>query len=313
MPLRRVQVPAFGRSLSNIMACPTSAEPDAHEPGLDLYHSLGGNCIHLHGEGGETHSRVATGKWLRSRNRPDFFVCAQVCHEGWNESAQQPIDRMTPESLAEDVATDLELTGLDHLDLVYAANPPPASPERFLEAVAGEISRGRIGAFGVRNWTTEQIRFIHARLISLGTPGISAVVTTELALPAANNPLWPGDIPFAQIEPAVREPGIATFAHADAFNQGRHLFEPTDEAVHPRWIKRWNSPANLALAQRVREFASARNLSPAAVSLAWLLNRPFPVIALLGLSELMSTDRGVIEQASQFQLEPMEASMLAAI
>jgi hypothetical protein len=62
------------------MAHPSSGGADTHERGLDEYRRLGGNSIHLHGEGGETHSRRATGQWLGSHGlRPEFFVCTQIC------------------------------------------------------------------------------------------------------------------------------------------------------------------------------------------------------------------------------------------
>ena len=106
------------------MACPSSAEPESHEPGLEAYRELG-NCIHVHGEGGETHSRQAVGQWLkRHGRRSDFFLCCQICHEGWDPVAQRSVDRFAPEAVAADVAGDLSLIRTEYLDLVYVANAP---------------------------------------------------------------------------------------------------------------------------------------------------------------------------------------------
>src|SRR5579862_3566568 len=108
MPFRLIEIPSLGRALTNIMAAPSSAEPETHAAGLDRYRALGGNCIHLHGEGGETHTRRATGEWLRDNGlRTEFFVCTQICHEGWDEAAARPIDRFTAEAVAEDIDADL--------------------------------------------------------------------------------------------------------------------------------------------------------------------------------------------------------------
>src|SRR5580704_6298278 len=104
MPLRHIEVPSLGQGLSTLMIAPSSAEADAHEAGLNAYHRLGGNGIQLHGEGGETHSRQATGEWLRKHGlRQTFFLCTQICHDEWDDATQQPIDRFTPEAVHQDI------------------------------------------------------------------------------------------------------------------------------------------------------------------------------------------------------------------
>ena len=45
MAFRKIEIPALNRILSNIMAHPSSADPDTHQLGLDAYARLGGNCI----------------------------------------------------------------------------------------------------------------------------------------------------------------------------------------------------------------------------------------------------------------------------
>src|SRR5690242_20397028 len=120
MPFRQIEVPTLGRSLSNLMAAPSSSQADTHMAALDVYRRLGGNCIHLHGEGGETHSRRATGEWLLSHHlRPEFCLCTQICHDGWDDFAKRPIVRFTPQAVHEDIAIDLELLGTDYLDFIY--------------------------------------------------------------------------------------------------------------------------------------------------------------------------------------------------
>src|SRR5262245_55053334 len=127
------------------MACPASAEPGSHRVGLEKYYRLGGNCIHLHGEGGETHSREAVGQWLQERGlRSELFLCTQICHEGWDAVGQRAIDRVTPDAISADISADLSLLQTDWLDLVYIANPPAAEFEPVLEAIAAEIAQGRI-------------------------------------------------------------------------------------------------------------------------------------------------------------------------
>src|SRR5437763_1862276 len=141
------------------MAHPSSADPDTHERGLDTYRRLGGNCIHLHGEGDEQHSRRATGEWLgKHRLRPEFFLCAQICHSGWDAVAGRSIDRFAPEAAGEDTGADLELLRTDCLDLVYLDDNPESPLEPVFEALGHQIEKGRIRALGVRNFTPKRLR-----------------------------------------------------------------------------------------------------------------------------------------------------------
>jgi aryl-alcohol dehydrogenase-like predicted oxidoreductase len=299
MPLRQIDIPSLGRRLSNVMAHPSSADEDTHEAGLDEYRRLGGNCIHLHGEGGETHSRRAVGQWLRRhRLRPDFFLATQICHDGWDETTELTIVRLTPEAVSEDIATDLELLGTSYLDFVYFADDPRAALEPVIEAIAREMARGRIRAFGVRNCPAERIRAVNAYALRLGIRGIGAVVTTELALPVATRPLWPEDIPFdATLEEVIRAEGLAVFAHADDMNLGQCVFE-AKESAPPQYAKRWDHPANPELVQRVQKFAAVRGLTPREVNLAWLLNQRFPDVAMASLPSWLTNRHTEYERAS---------------
>lgn len=317
MSFRQIEVPPFGRRLSNIMAAPSSAAPETHEAGLDEYRRLGGNALHLHGEGGETHSRQVAGAWLRRHGlRGEFFVCTQICHDAWDEASQKPLDRFTAEAVAEDVAADLDLLGAEYLDLVYLDDSADLPVEPLIDVLGREIALGRVRAFGVRNWAPRRIRAANSYAARTGQPGVSAVLTTELALAAANQPLWPEYLPFdAAVQQLVSEAGLAVLAHAGGLNLGQCLFgdEDTQAGTRPEWVQRWQHPANRALVERVRGFATAHGLTPRAVNIAYVLSQPFPVIGIVGLPALLSARRGEYERASASVLGEEERRVLAGI
>src|SRR5215813_12490102 len=85
---------SHGSIMRCFMAHPSSAEADTYERGLDEYRRLGGNCIHLPGEGGETHSRRPTGQRLESRGLwAKVFLCTQIYHEVSDETTKRAIVR----------------------------------------------------------------------------------------------------------------------------------------------------------------------------------------------------------------------------
>lgn len=316
MALKQIEIPSLNRSISCLMAAPSSAEPGTHEQGLDRYRVLGGNCLHLHGEGGETHSRIATGKWLAKHHlRREFFVCTQICHEGWDEEAKQPIDRFTPAAVTEDITTDLELLGADYVDLVYLDDKLDAPFEPIIDALAHERESGRIRAFGVRNWTPKRILAAQNYAgLTVGT-GLAALITTELALPIASAPMWPAYVPFdSLLMDAVSELGLVVLAHAGDVTSGQCVFGNEDSSARwrPEWVSRWEVPANREVARAVQTIAARHGSSTREVSLAWMLSRRFPVVALVGLPALLSAQGDEYLRASQLTLDEAELRLLDA-
>jgi aryl-alcohol dehydrogenase-like predicted oxidoreductase len=296
------------------MAGPSSAQPDTHASGLDTYHALGGNCVHLHGEGGETHSRIETGKWLARNNlRREFVVCTQICHEGWDEEAKQPIDRFTPAAVREDISTDLELIETDYIDLVYVDDRPGASFEPMIDALGREVRSGRVRAFGVRNWAPERIRAADRYARSSSGCGLGAVITTELALPVSTAPLWPGYIPFGpSLTDVVVDLGLVVLAHAGDMCIGQCLFGEEDSATRwrPEWVARWNVGANEKVVHGIKTIAACRGVTARSVSLAWMLSCDFPVAAIISVPDLVGPHWHEYHGGAQLMLDAVELAQL---
>ena len=314
MTFRRITMPTLGCTLSNVMADPSSAAGDGQELALDEYFQLGGNCIHLHDEGGGVHSRSATGQWLQRRGlRAEFFLCTQICHAGWDSVRQCAIDRFKPEAVSEDIEIDLELLATKYLDLVYVDDNPQAPLEPVIGALCRQITRGTIKAFGFRNWTPERINTAHGRLSREALSGFAVVVTTELALASATGPLWPEYVPFdEELRRTVRDLGLAVFSHAADINLGQCLYGDGDASTRFRqhWSQRWDHPSNHALVSRVQLFAGARGITPRTVNVAWLLNQPFPCVAVVPLPSLATGLRTDYEHASQLILKENDLNLL---
>lgn len=313
MPLRFTDVPSLGRRLTNLMAAPSSAEPETHKAGLDAYRRLGGNCIHLHGEGGETHSRRAVGDWLHRHGlRPQFFLCTQICHDAWNEANHTAVSRFHPDAVHEDIAVDLQLIGIDALDLVYLDDSRDEPFEPIVDAMGQAISEGTIGSYGVRNWTAARIRGANAYAASTGQPGISAIVTTELSLLHATSPLWPEYLPVdAEMRRVMLELGLAVFAHVNDMTTGQAIFDDgeTQSVSRPRWMQRWQDPANQEVVSRVRQLAASRGVTTRELNIGYLLTEPFPVIGIFSLP-LLTTRLTDFQRASNLALSEAERSFL---
>lgn len=238
-------------------------------------------------------------------------MCTQICHAGWDSIGQRAIDRFTPEAVREDIDTDLELLAVKHLDLVYLDDNPQAPPEPVIEALCREIRSGRIKAYGFRNWTVERINTAQRHISREAQPGAATVVTTELSLASATGPLWPEYVRFDhELGRTVRDLGLAVLAHAADINLGQCLHDDGDESTRFRrhWTERWNHPSNQTLVPRILRFAAARGTTPRAVNIAWLLNQPFPTIAVVPLPALRTPRRIDYECASQLTMVVLQLS-----
>jgi aryl-alcohol dehydrogenase-like predicted oxidoreductase len=245
--------------------------------------------------------------------RAEFFLCAQICHAGWDSFGKHPIDRFTPEAVSEDIDSDLELLATNCLDLVYLDDNPQAPVEPVIVALNREITLGRIRAFGVRNWTPERINAAHALLSGAAGSGLAVVVTTELALASATSPLWPEYIPLdRELRRTVRDLGLAVFAHAADINLGQSLYGDADATTRfrPHWTQRWNHPLNQTLVPRVKNFAETRGITPRVVNVGWLLNQPFPCVALVPLPSFMTSLCADYERGSQLILSEDDLDLL---
>ena len=295
------------------MLSPSSDAATMEERAFENYLRLGGDSIHLHGEGGEVSGRKAVGAWLSRRGlRPRFFLCSQICHDGWNEVEQRPIDRFSPQAVLEDISTDLDLLATEYLDLVYFDDRPGVSFEPVIEAFAAEVRGGRVRAFGLRNCPAGRIRAIQQYAANLQLPGASAVFTTELALAKAIGPLWPEYIPFdSQLMDTVHSLGIAVFAHADGINLGQCLYHRDNgaEPANSRWVRRWQHPENPRLIERVQSFAGERRLTPREINVAWMLNQNIHVMAVVASHELLA-HAAEYERASQLLLNQTDLKLI---
>lgn len=293
MGLSSVDIRPLGR-LSRLMAHPSSAQAETHFAGLDLYRQLGGNCIYLHGEGGETHSRQAAGRWLRERGLGDeIFVSAQIAHDHCDNANQSAIDRFTAGGVEEDVAKDLDLIGVRRLDLVTLGDKPRSPLDPVIDAMAREINAGRLRAYALANWSADRIVAAIDYARRAGLPAPAAIFTTELSLLRASAPLWPEYAPFAgDVERVVREHRLAVLAHVDDLNLGQCLLEDVEglSQWRPHWISRWQHPDNAGIVKRVQAVAQQQGVAPRAVNVAWVLHRPFPVVGIVSLPALL-TDR----------------------
>ena len=172
----------------------------------------------------------------------------------------------SPAAITEAIDESLRLLRTDRIDLYYMHRVDPkvgiADP---VGAMARAIEAGKIGAYGVSEWSARHIREAH------GVHPVGAV-QTEYSL-------WTRNVELGVLE-TCRELGIALVAFSP-LGRGALCNELKDPATledsdlrtkMPRFQPE-NWPHNLALIERLAALAEANGVTAAQLALAWVLSR----------------------------------------
>ncbi|HEX5852788.1 MAG TPA: aldo/keto reductase [Solirubrobacteraceae bacterium] len=169
----------------------------------------------------------------------------------------------------------LRRLNVDHIDLYYQHRVDPDTPiEDTVGAMAELVQRGKVRHVGLSEASAQTIRRAHA------VHPITAV-QTEYSL-------WTRDVE-AEILPTLQELGIALVAYSPlgrGFLSGRFSSpDDLDEGDFRRYGPRFtgeNLRQNLKLAERVKELAAEKGVTPGQLALAWVLHRGEQIVPIPG-------------------------------
>ena len=164
---------------------------------------------------------------------------------------------------------------MERIDLYYQHRVDPKTPiEDTVGAMAELVAEGKIGHIGLSEAGAETIRRAHA------VHPITAV-QTEFSL-------WTRDVE-EEILPTLNELGIALVAYSPlgrGFLSGRFTSpDELDEGDFRRYGPRFsgeNLRQNLKLADRVKELAAEKGITPGQLALAWVLHRGEHIVPIPG-------------------------------
>jgi aryl-alcohol dehydrogenase-like predicted oxidoreductase len=265
---------------------------------LDRFLAAGGNCVdtaHIYGFG---ESERTLGRWIQeSRRRADIILITKGCHPAVDREdilGKPWVSRLTPAVIHTDLSESLERLQTDHIDL-YLLHRDDESVEvgPLLEALNQEQERGRIRAFGASNWRVQRIDEANQYAFKHGMSRF-VISSPNLSLAQPKKMLFPGTL-FADEETRqwhrMRQfPLLAWSSLAAGFMSGKFK---AGEARDENMTQIYYSDENFERLRRAQELASRKNATVSQLALAYVLRQEFPVIALVGPTNVNHLDEAL--------------------
>lgn len=244
---------------------------------LDAYTAAGGNFVDTAdsysawvegNRGGESERLI--GRWLASRGRPSDLVIATKV------SRHPDFPGLSGANIEAASQASLERLGVETIDLYYAHFDDPETPvEESARAFSALVDEGRVRHVGLSNHGPERIR---EWLEVCEREGLHAPVCVQ---PPYN--LMERGIE-ADLVPLAREHGLALLPYyglARGFLTGK--YRPGTEVDSPRAGKarlHLEDPRGERVLEALDTVAKQNDVTPAAVALSWLADRPAVVSVL---------------------------------
>jgi aryl-alcohol dehydrogenase-like predicted oxidoreductase len=311
------KVPGIEKEVARVVQGTVMLSSDEEAKALDLLDQvfgLGGNAFDTaHQYGGGDCERVF-GRWVRERGvRDEVFVIGKGAHHSEDR------ERVTPFDITADLHDSLARLGFDHIDLYLLHRDDPSVPVGpILETLNDHREAGLISAYGGSNWTTGRIGEAndYARENGLA-PFVASSPNLSLATQAREP--WAGCISIsgeggASARRWYAEEGMPLFTWsslAGGFFSGR--FSPDnldsfDGYFDRLCVETYCHEENFERLDRAHVLAEDRGLTVPQIALAYVLNQPMEVFALVGCNT--GEEFRANAEAAGVELTPEEVSWL---
>jgi aryl-alcohol dehydrogenase-like predicted oxidoreductase len=291
--MRYGAIPGINKPASRVIQGGTMIGSDLDEAEsfalLDQVYELGCNTFdtaHVY-SGGDSERII--GKWMHERGLRDQIV---IITKGAAHSEDRR--RITPFDIAADLHDSLARLKIDTIDLYLLHRDDPNVPvEPVIDALNEHLQSGRFHAFGASNWSHERIDAANRYAEANGLEPFVAS-SPQFSLAESLDEPWPLCISISGSTGAsarqwyvqTQMPLLTWSPLASGFFSGRFRRDNLHIFGEREWdkvaVRTYASEANFQRLDRAGILASEKGLTTAEVALAYVMNQPMNVFAVIG-------------------------------
>lgn len=229
----------------------------------------------VYGNGG---AERVVGRFVREADRDRLVISSKVF---WPTS-DDPADRgLSRRHIHAAIDRSLHNLGLDHLDLYFCHREDPGVPlAETVQAMGDLVAAGKVRAWGTSCWRPATLRQAHQLAAELGVapPRVEQPQYSLLAR-------WPE----REVVPCCQQLGMAVVAFsplAGGVLTGKYLdsVPAGSRGAASRWLDEFRTPAIDRAMRAFVALCQQRQLAPAVVALAWVMQQPGITSAISGAS-----------------------------
>lgn len=281
------KVPHYDKEVSKIVMgvipLPTDDRARAFEL-LDAYRAAGGNIIDNSYSYGQRFADILKA-YYELHGQDALIRFDKGNHHSSNNDEGR---RVSKEAIDNDLRGNLERQGVTYSDFYVLHRDDTRVPAGdVVEWLNEHLAAGRIKVFGGSNWHHTRIAEANEYAEKHGLQGFS-VSSPNLSLALANEPMWWEAL---QIDREGRDWHEKTGFPLFAWSSGGGGFYARVDSPD---IKRvYHNDTNFARLKRADELAEKLGVSTPQIALAWTLNQPINVWALIGPNTLEQVQQNV--------------------
>ncbi len=221
-----------------------------------------------------------------SAKRHDYVIASKV----GMKVGDRPEDQFTsPDAIRIQVRKSLKRLKTDYIDVYYLhCYDPHTPPEEILYAIDKELKAGTIRAWGVSNYTFDQLKTLletaeneNIKFPSLVQPPLSLLKQDSLK----NIIPYCEEKQIAVVPYQILQGGLLT----GKYKQNQTIPEHSRMAEKPEWMNPLSDETADVL-QQVRRQADKENLSMTQYSIRWVLSQAAVISAIIGVKNKKQID-----------------------
>lgn len=269
---------------------------------LDAYRDAGGNCIDNSYSYGERAGSLMKA-YFAARGEDTLIRLDKGNHHHSNDDAGRRVSRA---DIEHDLLGNFERQGTSCSDMYLLHRDDPRVPAaEVVEWMNEHVRAGRVSAFGGSNWKHNRVREANEYAANHGLQPMT-VSSPNLSLATANEAMWwealsISDDPVARTWYASGDVAVLSWSAG-----GGGFFAGVDS---PDVHRVYDNEVNFARRERLTRIAVEKGVTAPQLALAWTLNQPGNIFALIGpenLSQLADNLGAVQIELSDSELAWLE-------